>query len=132
MVSTCWNPALLTRMCTVPYFARAALTSALQSSRFAASPLTKWPWMAAATAAPLSLMSATTTCAPSAASRSAMALPRPLAAPVTIAVFPARLYCVTRFSSINHCLPRITDCTSSATERASIFSITRADALRPS
>jgi hypothetical protein len=49
---------------------------------------------AAVSATPFSLMSAQTTLAPSRAQISAVARPMPLAAPVTMMVFPAKVGCL--------------------------------------
>src|SRR5438067_952069 len=99
VLSAVWRiatPALLTRMSGTPKAARAAATaashcSATQWSIATAAALPPAVRIAAATtSAPSPSRSAQHTAAPSAAKRSAIARPFPLAAPVTIATRPAR------------------------------------------
>src|SRR4051794_27957078 len=91
-------PALLTRTSTRP----TASTPERTDATSATSICTAWPSMSPATPrAPSSSRSAMATCAPSAARRSAVALPMPLAPPVTSARLPSNLI---RGSDLRGCL----------------------------
>jgi hypothetical protein len=93
-------PAFETTMSIPPYAAtvpaNASSTSASRVTSMAsasARPFPSRPAIAPATSeAPAALMSATATCAPSAAKRCAIARPMPLAAPVTRATRPASVF----------------------------------------
>ncbi len=85
-------PAQVTRMSTEPPCSLAASIAASTSARLVTSQRTAWPPISAAVCFALSSSkSATTTVAPSDASRRAVAAPIPFAPPVTTAVLPSNL-----------------------------------------
>ena len=93
-----WKPALLTRMSTPPRSSMARSPRAAASSMLARSAWRKSPPISSAASRPLSLRSLTMTRTPEPASTRAMALPMPLAAPVTSAVLSAVNFSPSMFS----------------------------------
>src|SRR5215470_16120358 len=93
---TIWMPALLTRMSTLPYFATVSATpfstcaSSVTFIATAKASRLRVLISAAVACAALRSRSAITGTPPSAASRIAISLPMPLAAPVTIATRPSK------------------------------------------